>query len=348
MDEIDPCFRELLRHPRAHIMAPAETADIQDVREAIDAPMRAISGAAVAQVIDLVGDDGQRSVPLRLYRASSAEGLAPIIVFIHGGGFVGGSRDTHDAICRTLCRASGVNLLSVEYRLAPEHPYPAALDDCCTVLLWISKEGERLGMDPAQIALCGDSAGGYLAVSSALAMRDQPFDGEIRHIGLLYPVVDPSCNTPSMEAFAEGYMLTRGALQWFWRAFSNSKAALETELSLLKRDLSGLPAVSIVTAGFDPLRDEGGALYERLKQAGVATSLRCYLGMVHGFASLINLTELAADAIHHLAAEINDSFGCQDQAAFLPTNVRQKVAIGGALSLDPANMAFREERARLL
>lgn len=336
MDVLDPCFRELVRHPRAHIRAPAESADIRVVREAIDAPLMAMTGAAVHEVVDLVGDDGRRSVPLRLYRAASADVPGPVIVFIHGGGFVSGSRDTHDAMCRTLCRASGVNVLSVEYRLAPEHPYPAALDDCCTAVAWISTQGWAWNLDPSQIAMCGDSAGGYLAVSAALAMKDRQVGGGLRHVGLLYPVVDPKCETPSMEAFAEGYLLTREAMQWFWRAFGFSGEAGSAELSFLHQDLSGLPAISVVTAGFDPLRDEGRALYERASHAGVDASLRCYLGMVHGFASLENLTGLAADAIHHLAAEINDSFGRFEQASLLQTDLRKNSAIISESSMDTA------------
>jgi acetyl esterase len=347
VDTLDPCFQALLRHPRAHIQAPAETADIQDVREAIDAPLRALTGPVVTERVDLaVDDDDAGAVPLRLYRASSIATPAPVIVFIHGGGFVSGSRDTHDAMCRTLCRFSGVNLISVEYRLAPEHPHPAAMDDCCAVLKWIGRRGRELNLDAARIALCGDSAGAYLAVSSALAMQDRLPGGTLCHIGLLYPVVDPSCDTPSMDAFADGYMLTRGAMRWFWRAFSNAKEPGATDLSLLKRDLSALPPTSIVTAGFDPLRDEGRALCDALVRAGVDLSLRDYAGMVHGFASLTHMTDLAADALRHIAADMNDSFGRHDQATLLRTASRPAAVGRDASGAVPAPMREKQAGSR--
>lgn len=348
VETLDPCFTELLKHPRAHIRAPGPGDDICIYRDGIDAPMRAIAGDAVTEVHNLRVRDSNRSVPLRLYRFDNVDTPAPVILFIHGGGFVSGSLDTHDAMCRTLCRQAKVSVLSVEYRLAPEHPYPAALDDCCAALRWVSQEGEKLGLDPFKIALCGDSAGGYLALAAALEILGQPFPGELRHIGLLYPVVDPSCATHSMDAFGEGYLLTRGALQWFWQAFRGSKEAEAVELSLLKSDLSGLPPVSVVVAGFDPLRDEGIALYERLKLAQVDVSLRHYGGMVHGFASLIHMTELATDATQYIAAEITASFERRKQAAPLPADQRQKVGAVGALSVKSTGAGFYQERVTSL
>lgn len=307
--EVDPVFRATLAHDRAHIRAPSASVSVEKFRAYLDAPLKVLVGDPVGDVSDFsIGLTGG-SVPVRIYRPTGVGSPAPVILFIHGGGFAIGSLDTHDALCRALCRESGVSVLSVEYRLAPEHPYPAAVDDCVAVLDWIAAHGVGRGIDPRRVSICGDSAGGYLAIRAGQAAFETASRARPVHIGLLYPVVDPDCDTPSMHALAEGHLLTRGAMQWFWQAFAGSSDPRSAGLSLLKRDLSALPPVSIMTAEFDPLRDEGALLAQRLIGAGVKVSYRCYEGMIHGFASLPHVTPVATAAIQHLSREINARLG---------------------------------------
>jgi len=268
--------------------------------------MRAIAGEAIFEVADLLAE-GHGKIPIRCYRPCDTDTPLPVIVFFHGGGFVAGSVDTHDALCRALCRESGANVVSVEYRLAPEHAYPAALDDCVSAIRWLAKGSDELKLDCDRLALCGDSAGGYLAVATAIAMRLRPGSPNIRHVGLLYPVVDPACDTASMQTLGDGYILSRDAMKWFWQAF-RGKGNDRQDLSLLSKDLSGIGAVLIITAEFDPLRDEGAQLAQAFSAAGVEATVCCYDGMIHGFASLLPITPFARKAVQQLAVEINRGF----------------------------------------
>lgn len=278
-------------------------------RSALDAPLEAIVGDPVGEVVDFAVGPAEGRVPVRMYRPTTSAPPGPLIVFIHGGGFAAGSLGTHDALCRALCLEAGMSVMSVGYRLAPEHPYPAAVDDCSTALAWVAAHGAERGIDPRRISVCGDSAGGYLAVQACLAAGGGTSGAHPLHIGLIYPVVDPGCDTPSMHAFSDGYLLTRSAMQWFWSAFAGKPQELRAEMSLLRRNVSNLPPVSIITAEFDPLRDEGALLAQRIIEAGGEASLRCYPGMVHGFASLPHVTPAATAAIRHLSADINARIG---------------------------------------
>jgi acetyl esterase len=307
MTEVDACFRELVSDPRAQIRAPKAGMPIQPVRDRLDAPLRAVVGPDVFQVIDLVTKGGAVNVPLRLYKAIESNDPAPVIVFLHGGGFVAGSLDTHDAMCRVLCEASQFCVLSVGYRLAPEHPYPAAVDDCGIVFKWLAHHGESYGLDSARVGLCGDSAGGYIAISAILAehVRNPPLS--IVHLALLYPVVDPACDTGSMDDYADGYVLTREVMRWFWQTFGSADHTELSRLSLLAQDLSSLPSTLVLTAEFDPLRDEGEMLHQLLRQTGVVSELKCFKGMVHGFASLLPLTIRAREALRDVADSMSAS-----------------------------------------
>ncbi|MFW2830360.1 alpha/beta hydrolase [Sphingomonas sp. ID0503] len=299
--EVDPSLRTLLSYDRAQIRAPASWNDVTKFRAFLDAPLLAIKGNPVSKVHDLTirGSDGD--VPLRLYYPErSCEGT-PATVFMHGGGFVAGSLDTHDALCRALCRASGSVVVAVQYRLAPEHPCPAALEDCMSALHWIMAHGGEEHLRTDLVSLCGDSAGGYLALRMGAVVRDTGLPVRVGHIGLLYPVVDPGCDTSSMHALAEGFVLTRGAMKWFWRAFAGEREQT-AELSLLNLDLSGLPPVSMVIAGYDPLKDEEASLADRLSDAGVVTSTFFHAGMIHGFASLPHITPAAEVAVSQISA----------------------------------------------
>lgn len=251
----------------------------------------------------------QDSIRIRIYRPSSAAVL-PVVVFLHGGGWVMGSIETHDVYCRQLAHASGWAVVSVDYRLAPEHKFPAGLEDALAATRWVAEQADQIGVDPRRIAVAGDSAGGNLAAAVALLARDR---GGLRLAFqvLLYPVLDYYFDTPSYRENATGYHLTRAAMIWSWRHYLNSQqdGHLPYASPLRANDLSGLPAALIMTAEYDPLRDEGEAYAQRLGAAGVPVVLRRYDGLIHGFARRTNVLARARDALQDVAGALRNVGG---------------------------------------
>jgi acetyl esterase len=249
---------------------------------------------------------------------ASYEGLTPLgaanpspaspgglLVYFHGGGHVIGTLDTHDSACRFLATHAGVGVLSIDYRLAPEHPYPAAVDDSIAALAWASENAERLGFDPARIAVGGDSAGGNLAAVVTLAAKA----GEVPMPAfqlLVYPVCDYVEKRPSYETFGEGFLLTAAEMDWFRDHYlADRDAAHEWRASPLQApDLSGLPPSYVLTAGFDPLRDEGEAYASALTAAGVPTALRRHDGLLHSFVNQTAIHRGAHDAMLEAAGAL--------------------------------------------
>ena len=303
---VDPCFEPLLADPKSHLRPPRPGASLHRYRQALDAPLAADIGPQLHAVEELVARGRGPEIAIRLYRPIDATAL-PVILFCHGGGFVIGSRQTHDGLCRRLAKFSGAAVASIEYRLAPEHPHPAALEDCVAAFSWIMYHGAGLGLDTDRVAICGDSAGAYLAVATALSAEASGHPP--CHLGLLYPAVDPRCGTASMAAFAVGYLLTAQAMRWFWSSYMGRPAeGGHDDFSLLQRDLSGIKAATVITAEYDPLRDEGEALAHQLRRAGVHVIGRRFLGMIHGFGTLRALTPAADRALSDIAADICVSF----------------------------------------
>ncbi len=219
---------------------------------------------------------------------------APLLVFLHGGGFVFGDVDSHDAPCRLLCRHADVHVLSVEYRLAPESPFPAAVDDARAALLWAQAHAAELGADPARVAIGGDSAGGNLA---AVVAQMAAVDGGPAPFAqlLVYPATDRRTAWKSVDLFAEGFFLTRESIDWFYEQYVPEAKRLSDDRDakvnpLQATDLRGLAPALVVTAGFDPLRDEGEAYAEAMAAAGNAVTLRRFGGLVHGFINLVGLS----------------------------------------------------------
>jgi acetyl esterase len=224
-------------------------------------------------------------VPCRLYRPSSQSGLG-LLVYFHGGGWVLGSVETHDDVCRKLANAMGHAVLSVDYRLAPEHPFPAPVDDCTHALRWAHSHADELGIDPKRIAVGGDSAGGNLAAVVA-NMNIVPLKFQM----LIYPVTDATRRSTSYCDNAEGYRLTAAGMKWFCDHYLSGSNGSEVDprVSPLHADaatLSGAPPALVITAEYDPLRDEGEQYAQRLLEAGVACSLTRYYGQIHGFFSM--------------------------------------------------------------
>lgn len=251
----------------------------------------------VAKVRDLTVDGAEGPRPARHYVAASAD--APLLVFFHGGGHVIGSLDSHDDLCREICRAGDIHVLSVDYRMAPEHKAPAGAEDAYAAYLWARAHAAELGADPRRIAVGGDSAGANLAALLTLRARAEGTPQPALQL-LLYPVTDYQGQTRSRTLFAHGFFLTQDDLDWFTHHFLDGAdvAAEDPRVSpLLADDLSGLAPALLVTAGFDPLRDEGRSYADALRRAGTPVDFREYGSLVHGFANFFPLGGDSATAI---------------------------------------------------
>jgi acetyl esterase len=267
------------------------------------APETVVPVAAVEDS-QIPGPAGQ--LQARVYRPE-ASGPVPTILFIHGGGFVIGDIDTHDNQCRTLCREVGAVVLSVGYRLAPESPFAAAVADCVAALTWTAAHAGELGGDPDRLAIAGDSAGGNLAAVTARLARDAggpPLAAQL----LVYPGTDfreDDARYPSREQNATGYFLTREDMQWFSDHYMGTGDPNDPSLSpILAEDLAGLPPAVLVTAEYDPLRDEGEAYARALEEAGVPVIFMRYDGLIHGFFDLTAFSPGAAEAVRETSANL--------------------------------------------
>lgn len=239
----------------------------------------------ISSVMNLDADASVGPLRMRVFRPLERRDL-PVTVYFHGGGWTVCDLDTHDETCRRLANASQSLVVAVEYRLAPESPFPAAVDDCFAALRWVSEYAIELGADPSRMAVCGDSAGGTLATVVSLMARDAG-GPSIRAQVLIVPVVDAISNRPSYIENAEGYFLTRDAMAWFFRHyFSGSSGPDWRAFPIQRTDLAGLPPALVITAEYDPLRDEGEDFALRLAQAGVPTTLCRYPGTIHQFVVL--------------------------------------------------------------
>lgn len=241
----------------------------------------------VAQTRDLSIPGPAGPIGARHYRPDTGD-RPPLVVFFHGGGFVFGDLDTHDAACRLIARDAGVQVLAIDYRLAPEHPAPAAVEDSHAAYRWALAHAEELGADPKRVAVAGDSAGGCLAAVVSQLARDAGDQLPVLQ-WLIYPVTDMRGGTRSRSLFGDGFLLTKSDMDWFQDSYLLNSGLDETSplvSPLLTEDLSGLPPALVTTAGFDPLRDEGEQYAVRLREAGVTVDLRRAPGMTHAFINL--------------------------------------------------------------
>jgi acetyl esterase len=280
---VDPQIQALLDMGTG--VPATNTLSVREARTQYEARVRLMApAAAVAAVTErtIAGPGGD--LRLRVYRAAG-QGPFPLLAFFHGSGFVLCSLDTHDGMCRNLCAGAGCVVVSVDYRLAPEHKYPAGLDDCVFATRWIAEHAAELDGNADRLAVCGDSAGGNFAAAATLRIRDE---GGPRLIGqlLIYPVADyHTPGTPSYRENAHGYGLTRDTMVWFWDHYLSdpSEAAYPYVSPLRAHDLGHLPAALVVTAEYDPLRDEGEYYAEKLRAAGTPAITSRWDGMNHGF-----------------------------------------------------------------
>ena len=239
-------------------------------------------------------------VPVRVYTPRGG-GDGAGVVYFHGGGWVIGDLQTHDELCRSLCEQVGAVVVAVDYRLAPEHRYPAAAEDCIAATAWVAENAATLGIDASRIAVAGDSAGGNLAAVVAQVCRDRG-GPRLRFQLLLCPVVDHSFGTASYQENADGYLLTRPAMEWFWGHYlGDGGDGSEPLASPLNGSLEGLPPAHVVTVEFDPLRDEGEAYAAALAAAGVETTSKRYDGQIHNFFAMGHLIPEGGGALAEIA-----------------------------------------------
>ena len=290
--------------PRLHELTPAAARDLSKGRP----PLTSTPEPPVSAVERMApGPDG--AVPLRVYRPAVDDTL-PLLVWFHGGGWVLGDLEGADPVCQQLAAKVSAVVVSVGYRLAPEHRFPAAVDDALAAARWAHSHADELGADPSRLVVGGDSAGGNLAAVVALRARDgggPPIAFQL----LVYPVTDLTCAQPSYVDNAEGYMLEAASMRWFIDHYvPDERLRRDPDASpLFAGDLAGLPPAHVVTAEYDPLRDEGEAYAERLAQAGVPVSCTRYDGVIHGFFAMDTVIPASRRAIDEAAAAIRRALG---------------------------------------
>jgi acetyl esterase len=262
----------------------------------------------VKKIEDRVIDANGAKLPVRIY-TPEAKGPLPILMFYHGGGWVIGDCETHDVPCRALANGAGCMVVSVDYRLAPEHKFPAAPEDCYAAAVWIAGHAAELGGDAKRIAVGGDSAGGNLSAAVAQMARDR--GGPALEFQLLiYPVTSYEADTVSSKVNAEGYLLTKGAMEWFWGHYlgAGSDGAQPYASPLRATNFGNLPPAFVITAEFDPLRDEGAAYAEKMRRAGVTVKHSDYKGAIHGFFSLGHILDQGKTVMADACAELRKAF----------------------------------------
>jgi acetyl esterase len=269
----------------------------------------------VARVENLRVPRGSGEILARLYRpiGSDEDDRLPALVYFHGGGWTIGDLDTHDVVCRELANLARCAVVSIDYRLAPEHKFPTAVEDAIAATQWVADRASQLGLDPDRIAIGGDSAGGNLAAVAALAARDAGGPQLAMQL-LIYPATDLAATSASHHRYAEGYGLTRKAIEWFTANYLRSAADVDDwRASPLKAsDLSRLPPTYIMTAGFDPLCDEGRAYSDRLHAVGVSVTYECFEGMIHGFITMGGAIAAAHHAMYRAAQGLRLAFASRE------------------------------------
>jgi acetyl esterase len=302
---VDPQVQDYLTKLAALGSVPMSSISPQTARKMMEVETRTLGAPPpVGRVVDEVISHPDGAIPIRI-TFPEEDAPPPALVYFHGGGWVVGSIATHDLLCRTLTNLAQVAVVSVEYRLAPEHPYPAALRDACNATAWVAARGASIGLDPARIAVAGDSAGGNLAAAVALHARDRggpPIAFQL----LIYPITNDDLDTPSYHEFAQGYMLTREAMAWYWDQYVPEPGGRRHPYvsPLRASDLSRLPPAHVVTAEYDVLRDEGEAYARRLEESGVATRLVRHDGLIHGFLRRTAMFDRARVAMDEIAAAL--------------------------------------------
>lgn len=290
---IDPYLQQILEAMAASGLQLPDPMTAEGLRAVMDAPMP-MPEIPVAEVrnVEVAGAAGPMAA--RLYHPAPGE-IRPLALLMHGGGWVMGTLDTHDALSRVLARDSGCAVLSINYRLAPEHPYPAALQDCLAVIEELPSRAAEFGVRAEGYAVIGDSAGGNLAAATALSLRGK--DSAPAAQILFYPVTDADFETASYRATPKEAFLTTDMMRFFWNAYVSEAEPDGLAAPLRAQDVSGAAPATVIVAGNDPLHDEGFAYAQKLRAAGVPTDLHDFGGAIHGFASFFGVVPIADQAI---------------------------------------------------
>lgn len=276
-----------------------------DVLRAVSKMPPPESPQPVGSVRDIQIPGVAADIPLRIYQPTGAAAGLPLLVYFHGGGFVIGDLDTHDNLCRAFCEALPAVVVSVDYRLAPEHRFPAAVEDALAATRWAAGEAANLGADPARLLVGGDSAGGNLATVVCQLARDAGGPAIVHQV-LLYPVCDADLSRESYQRLGAGYFLETPMMQWFWDQYLPD-AGLRTDARaapLRAASLEQLPAATVITAGYDPLNEEGNLYASGLREAGVSVHHREVPGVIHGFMSFIGMAAIADEAFAEVVAAV--------------------------------------------
>jgi acetyl esterase len=302
---IDPQAREVMEYLAGLGLAPIDKLSPAEARRQYREARAALRPPApdLPDVRNLKADGKDGPVALRVYRP--AVGVLPAFVFFHGGGWVVGDLDTHDVVCRQIARDSGAVVIAVDYRLAPEHPFPAASDDAWSATMWIAAHADDLGIDPTRIAVGGDSAGGGLAAAVALMARDSRKLRLALQV-LVYPVLDLRAESDSYSKYAEGYLLTRAGMKWYIAQYARTLQAVHDwhASPLLAPWVHSVAPALIITAELDPLIDEGDAYARRLRGARVPVEYQVVPGMIHGFLTMGGRIDAANRSIEGIAAAL--------------------------------------------
>lgn len=307
---LNPQAEMLLKQFDEQGLPPFEEMSVPQARD-VSLAFRDLQGepAPVPEIRNVLIPGPAGKLPARVY-VPAGPGPHPVIVYFHGGGWVIGNVEVVDRPCRALANATGCTVVSVEYRLSPETQFPGPVEDCYAATQWVADNAADLGADPARVAVGGDSAGGNLAAAVALMARDRGGPSLAFQL-LIYPVTAPAADSPfaSYRENAEGYLLTRGSMLWFWDHYLASPgAATNPYASPLHADsVAGLPPALVVTCGFDPLRDEGEAYAERLRQAGVRVTATRYDDMIHGFFWMGGVLDRYQDLIAEISSEVRSA-----------------------------------------
>jgi acetyl esterase len=291
--------------PPTHTLTPAQAREYYLVRRAVTQP----APQEVAAVRELKARGPAGEIPLRLYRplGSTPNETLPVLVYYHGGGWVIGDLDTHDVLCRELCNLSGCAVVAVHYRLAPEHRFPAPIEDGIAATRWVHANASELHLDGDRLAVGGDSAGGNMAAVVALAARDQgglPIKFQL----LIYPATDARRQHRSHTTNGSGYLLTRDTVRYFHDHYIDSKDDTDWRASpLLHPNLRDLPPAFVITAGYDPLRDEGTEYAQKLTDNGNTATLVCFERQIHGFITMGKVIDEANVAVQLCAAQVKQA-----------------------------------------
>ncbi|WP_181692305.1 alpha/beta hydrolase [Natronomonas sp. LN261] len=306
---LDPQVEDYLHGLSEQGLPPLHRLSLRDARETyreLSVPDEPPSSVASVTDRTVPGPGGE--IPIRVYEPAADGALCPL-VFFHGGGWMLGDLETHDALCRALANSTECIVVSVDYRLAPEHRFPSGLEDCYAVTRWVANNAETIGCGSDTLAIAGDSAGAALAVGVSLLSRDR--DGPaIAYQVLAYPATDYAFDTSSYDENAQGYFLTRKDMERFWKGYLRSERdGTHPYASPLRTErLDGLPPSCVLTCGFDPLRDDGRRLADRLAEAGVPTRHIQYDDMIHGFLTMLSDPRLdrADEAIEEIGTEVRN------------------------------------------